>query len=131
MHLNRRTNSILNALIAYTINTGLLTSMMCFVSMITHAVMPHNFIFIGVYFPLSGLYSNALLGSLNARDWFRRETESIHAIIPLSSLRTASTEQIEEPSVNPSNSGIKVDAMPVAVHVQVERKTTSEASRYA
>lgn len=64
---------------------------------------PENFVFIGsksrtsppqiytldftnivVFFPLSSLYTNALLGSLNARDWFRNNKDPVS--IPLGPL---------------------------------------------
>ena len=39
-----------------------------------------------MFFPLSNLYSNALLGSLNARYWFRRGAPKEAVTIPLASL---------------------------------------------
>ena len=42
-----------------------------------------------VYFQLIGLYTNALLGSLNARDWFRTNKNPIS--IPLRPLGPGAT----------------------------------------
>ncbi|KAG2038605.1 hypothetical protein BDR03DRAFT_861717, partial [Suillus americanus] len=44
------TDSIIAKLVAYIINTGCLTSVCSLTAMITCAVMPHNFIFLGVEF---------------------------------------------------------------------------------
>ncbi|EKM52510.1 uncharacterized protein PHACADRAFT_186644 [Phanerochaete carnosa HHB-10118-sp] len=84
-----RTSTIVNGLMIYAVNTGLLTCILCIACLITPCPMqrltePDNFIFIGIFFPLSSTYSNALLGSLNARDWFRNKRDAV--TIPLSSL---------------------------------------------
>ncbi|KAI0750024.1 hypothetical protein C8Q80DRAFT_1269810 [Daedaleopsis nitida] len=66
--ISHRTNFMLNVLIRYTINTGLATSVIMLVCLVTYATMPNNFVYIGVYFTLSKLYLNSLLVSLNARE---------------------------------------------------------------
>ncbi|KAF5319718.1 hypothetical protein D9619_008607 [Psilocybe cf. subviscida] len=63
----KRTDSIVRILMAFSINTGLLTSICALACLITYAIWPKNFIFIGFYFVLSKLYVNSLLASLNAR----------------------------------------------------------------
>ncbi|CAA7269837.1 unnamed protein product [Cyclocybe aegerita] len=63
----KRTDSLLTLLIAFSINTGLLTSLCALATLITYAIWPHRFIFMGLYFTLSKLYVNSLLASLNAR----------------------------------------------------------------
>ncbi|KAI0706368.1 hypothetical protein C8Q76DRAFT_156608 [Earliella scabrosa] len=79
------TNSLLNVLMLYTINTGLLTSMFSLACFITYAAMPRNFIFLGVYFPLSKLYLNAFLATLNARGHMRTYTENTISVpLPVS-----------------------------------------------
>ncbi|KAG2028248.1 hypothetical protein BDR03DRAFT_114059, partial [Suillus americanus] len=62
------TDSIITKLMAYIINTGCLTSMCSLSAMITCAVMPHNFIFLGVEFLVAKLYVNSFLALLNARN---------------------------------------------------------------
>ncbi|KAF8574180.1 hypothetical protein K439DRAFT_871456 [Ramaria rubella] len=66
-----KANSIIDILIVYTVNTGVITSISAAVSLFTYVAMPNNFIFIASYFPLSKFYVNALLATLNARETLR------------------------------------------------------------
>ncbi|KAH9474978.1 hypothetical protein JR316_0012077 [Psilocybe cubensis] len=63
----KRTDSILKIMMAFSINTGLLTSICAVACLVTYAIWPQRFIFMGLYFALSKLYVNSLLASLNAR----------------------------------------------------------------
>ncbi|KAF5319713.1 hypothetical protein D9619_008602 [Psilocybe cf. subviscida] len=72
----KKTDSILRILMAYSINTGLLTSVAALACLITYALWPQKFIFIGFYFVLSKLYVNSLLASLNARSSLREKNIS-------------------------------------------------------
>ncbi|KAF4622248.1 hypothetical protein D9613_009607 [Agrocybe pediades] len=80
----KRTDSILTILMAFTINTGLLTSICAMACLITYAIWPQRFIFMGLYFALSKLYVNSLLASLNARrslrNWDNSEPTSLNEI---------------------------------------------------
>jgi len=67
----KATDSKINVLMAYGINTGLLTSVCAAGCFVAYATMPHNYVFIGFYFVLSKLYFNSLLATLNARDKLR------------------------------------------------------------
>jgi len=67
----KATDSTINVLMAYIINTGLLTSVCAAGCFVTYAAMPRNYVFIGFYFILSKLYFNSLLATLNARDKIR------------------------------------------------------------
>ncbi|KAI0783058.1 hypothetical protein C8Q75DRAFT_484363 [Abortiporus biennis] len=66
-----RTDSQLENLMMYSIHTGVLTSVAAIVIVITYAAMPHKFIYIAIYMPLSKLYLSALLAMLNARETMR------------------------------------------------------------
>ncbi|EIM83858.1 uncharacterized protein STEHIDRAFT_170321 [Stereum hirsutum FP-91666 SS1] len=68
---NTRTDSIVDVLILYTINTGLLTAIDAMLGMMLYIVMPNNFIFIAFYLQLSKLYVNAYLATLNNRETLR------------------------------------------------------------
>ncbi|EKM56794.1 uncharacterized protein PHACADRAFT_194380 [Phanerochaete carnosa HHB-10118-sp] len=83
--MNRRTESYLNILILYTINTGLLTSMLSMACLITFVTMPDNFIFWSLYFPMVNLYANSLLASFNLRDSLKSDPASFAA--PLSTIK--------------------------------------------
>ncbi|KAF9524802.1 hypothetical protein CPB83DRAFT_819659 [Crepidotus variabilis] len=72
----KRTDSMIKILIAFTINTGFLNSCCAIGCFVTYAIWPNDFIFMGFYFPLSKLYLNSLLASLNARPSLRRGADN-------------------------------------------------------
>ncbi|GJE92488.1 hypothetical protein PsYK624_086420 [Phanerochaete sordida] len=76
----RRTESMINILMAYVINTGLFTALTSSVSLILFAVKSDNFIYVAVYFQLSKLYVNAYLAMLNARDKIRERSNDVVSI---------------------------------------------------
>ncbi|KAJ7744057.1 hypothetical protein DFH07DRAFT_925197 [Mycena maculata] len=65
------TETMINRLILFTINTGLLTSLCAVASLISLALSPTTLIYASFYFCIGRLYSNALLASLNARSVIR------------------------------------------------------------
>ncbi|EIW80838.1 hypothetical protein CONPUDRAFT_73858 [Coniophora puteana RWD-64-598 SS2] len=79
-----RSENLINKLIIFTINTGLLTSFCAIASLLSIAAAPDTFIYIAFYFCLGRLYCNSLLATLNVRR-FRRE--NAWEDIPLSSER--------------------------------------------
>ncbi|KDN49856.1 hypothetical protein RSAG8_01921, partial [Rhizoctonia solani AG-8 WAC10335] len=62
-----RTDALINKILWYTINTGLLTSLIAVTDLITFCTMD-NMIHLGFNFVLGKLYTNTLLATLNARD---------------------------------------------------------------
>ncbi|KAG6811538.1 hypothetical protein H0H92_006935 [Tricholoma furcatifolium] len=77
----RRTDNLVNTLMRYTVNTGLIVGLDALCGMVTYATMPNNFIFLAFYLLMSKLYLNSYLATLNARDELRKELEepvSIH-----------------------------------------------------
>ncbi|KAJ7627936.1 hypothetical protein DFH06DRAFT_1226740 [Mycena polygramma] len=65
------TETMVNRLILFTINTGLLTSLCAVASLISLIISPKTLIYASFYFCIGRLYSNALLASLNARSVIR------------------------------------------------------------
>ncbi|KAG2151810.1 hypothetical protein BD769DRAFT_4554 [Suillus cothurnatus] len=72
------TDSMITKLMAYIINTGCLTSVCSLTIIITCAVMPHNFIFLGIDFLIAKLYVNSFLALLNARCYLQPAGETNH-----------------------------------------------------
>ncbi|KAI0643494.1 hypothetical protein C8Q79DRAFT_1012764 [Trametes meyenii] len=64
---SKRTNSILDILIIYTINTGLLTSVVSIAVFIFAIILPGNLIYAGVSIVGAKLYANSVLAVLNSR----------------------------------------------------------------
>ncbi|KAJ7142697.1 hypothetical protein C8R44DRAFT_760976 [Mycena epipterygia] len=71
------TESIINRLILFTINTGLLTSLCAVASLISLIIAPKTLIYASFYFCIGRLYSNALLASLNARSVIRGKIKDV------------------------------------------------------
>ncbi|KZS91159.1 hypothetical protein SISNIDRAFT_414524, partial [Sistotremastrum niveocremeum HHB9708] len=89
----KSTNSLVNTLIGYSVNTGLITSVTSTVCLFTYVAMPTNFVFLATYFPLSKLYVNAMLATLNCRDYLRNTdfgvpVSSLVAYMPSSEINT-------------------------------------------
>ncbi|KAG1797133.1 uncharacterized protein HD556DRAFT_275332 [Suillus plorans] len=61
------TDSFITKLVGYTISTGCLTSICSMLIIITCAVLPTTFIFIGFQFLVTKLYVNSFIAFLNAR----------------------------------------------------------------
>jgi len=64
----KKTDTVVNLLIMYTINTSLLTTVCYSACFITYAIWPNKFIYVGIYFSLPKLYLNSLLATLNSRE---------------------------------------------------------------
>jgi len=78
----KRSDTLVNKLIGYAINTGLLTSAFSIACLVTYGVLPHTFIYISLYFVLSKLYANSLLATFNTRLVLKgRGTDNAHETV--------------------------------------------------
>ncbi|PPR02686.1 hypothetical protein CVT24_002108 [Panaeolus cyanescens] len=64
----KQTDSVVNVLMMYVINSSLLTTVCALGCLVAYAIWPNTFAFIGIYFCLSKLFLNSLLAMLNGRD---------------------------------------------------------------
>lgn len=62
-----KTHLLINKLILYTVNTSLWTTIFVLLDLMVFIIWPTNLIYVGVFFLLSKLYTNSLLGILNTR----------------------------------------------------------------
>ncbi|KAG2158996.1 uncharacterized protein EDB93DRAFT_1245557 [Suillus bovinus] len=69
---SRRSDTMINKLMLFSVSTGLLTSVCAVMSLISIIVWPNTFIYVAFYFCLGRLYCNSLLATLNARKGIRR-----------------------------------------------------------
>jgi len=109
------TDSLINILSTYAINTGLVTSIFCALCFITYAAMPDNYIFLAFYFPLSKLYVNALLATLNARGRLREKSAASSFTL---SKRTALGSMNTTPPRSTGLDSDQTDSMFMSVHIQ-------------
>jgi len=66
-----RTDRLVNSLMVYTINTGLLTGLAAVAAFILYALLPNNMAYVALHFNLEKLYINSLLVMLNGRSSIR------------------------------------------------------------
>ncbi|KAG1740207.1 uncharacterized protein EDB91DRAFT_1133693 [Suillus paluster] len=71
------TDSFVTKLVGYTISTGCVTSMFSLTAIITCAVMPKNFVFLGVEFLVTKLCVNSYIALLNARYCLQANADNI------------------------------------------------------
>ncbi|KZP34747.1 hypothetical protein FIBSPDRAFT_915860 [Athelia psychrophila] len=86
----KRTDTMINVLILFTMNTGLLTSLCAVASLVSILAAPTTFIYIAFFFNIGRMYSNTLLVVLNARDSIRKIGVHPEAVV-LSALQTTDT----------------------------------------
>jgi len=80
----RRTQNIVDRLIIYSINVGILTSVVAILNLIFWQAMPQNFNFVIFHYIISKLYINSLLVTLNSRAALRKR--DVDDIISMSNL---------------------------------------------
>ncbi|EJD07251.1 uncharacterized protein FOMMEDRAFT_100412 [Fomitiporia mediterranea MF3/22] len=97
LHRNRsgfkRSDTIINLLIAFAINTGLLTSLCAILGLIVGLVREDTLLFMFFYLLIVRLYMNSLLASLNSRNTLRHiltRTQSTFATSELPTYRIRS-----------------------------------------
>ncbi|KAF9459749.1 hypothetical protein BDZ94DRAFT_992969 [Collybia nuda] len=79
----RRTDEIIDYLILFAINSGLLTSVTSVACLITYLVVPKTWVYLALCFLISRLYANTFLCSLNSRQILRTaDSENDSPIVP-------------------------------------------------
>lgn len=103
----QRSRRLIDYLIAYSIRTGLLTSVTAAVMLICFQLMPSNFVWVGIYIFLGKLYSNSLYSALNSRKKLRISmqespcSEEVASSRRISVMRNSGrSEQVSEQNLN-------------------------------
>jgi len=79
----KRSDTLINRLIIYSVNTGTLTSVFSATVLATYNMMPTNFVYISLYFILCKLFANSCVGTLNTRRFVHgRGTDNEEGTIP-------------------------------------------------
>ncbi|KAJ7839531.1 hypothetical protein B0H14DRAFT_1066840 [Mycena olivaceomarginata] len=84
-HIHKRTVPLVDKLVVWTIETGMLTSITAIVVMVCFVTMKDNLVWLGVYTTAPGVFSNSFLASLNSREKLRAMNDSL----PISTLNFA------------------------------------------
>ncbi|KAL4075733.1 hypothetical protein J3A83DRAFT_2027255 [Scleroderma citrinum] len=124
----RRSDTMITRLIIFSVNTGLLTSILAISSLITISVWPNAFIYISFYFCLGRMYCNSLLATLNARRIIRGDSTDDDVSMSLQGVKKT-TQSVIGTSQRPlpNNISIKIDTTQELVRddVQDEYSATS------
>ncbi|KAF9222065.1 hypothetical protein BS17DRAFT_784363 [Gyrodon lividus] len=107
----RRSDTMINKLILFSINTGLLTSVCAIASLVSISVWPDTFIYIAFYFSLGRLYCNSLLATLNARKGIRNDSRNDEMSLSLQGVPQKTNQSMIGTSQKrmPNNISIKID----------------------
>ncbi|KAJ7771635.1 hypothetical protein B0H16DRAFT_1514176 [Mycena metata] len=76
------TQEVVDAVVIFTINDGCLTCAVVIAAIACLLKMPHNFIWLGIYFTIAKLYSNSVLATLNLRNWYRHRPHPMGIPLP-------------------------------------------------
>ncbi|OCH91943.1 hypothetical protein OBBRIDRAFT_489701 [Obba rivulosa] len=92
----KSTDSVVQLLMVYSINTCLVTSICGILCLVTYTALPNDFVYWPFYFVLGKLYINALLANLNARTSLHdRLAQPVHGSgKPATTLDTVSTFEV-------------------------------------
>lgn len=71
------TDSKIDVLVIYTVNTGLLSGILCFVGLFGTVFLPHSFLYLAVLGILTKIYVNSVLAVLNSRRTMHKIDESV------------------------------------------------------
>ncbi|KAF7363173.1 hypothetical protein MVEN_00669800 [Mycena venus] len=82
-----QTREVVDTVMVFTINDGLLTSVIAITILGCSLGMHTNFVWIGLFYNLSPLFANSILATLNLRNWYR------HTHRPMGISVTRSTAQ--------------------------------------
>ncbi|KAI1792960.1 hypothetical protein LXA43DRAFT_300493 [Ganoderma leucocontextum] len=110
-----KSSMLINRLMVFAINTGLLTSVCACISLVTFFVFPNTFVYICFYFLIGRLYANSLMAMLNARRSPRDSSNEDTSIL----LR-------EVPTTGSSLTHYNVPASPGGGRIAIRVNTTQE-----
>ncbi|PAV17529.1 hypothetical protein PNOK_0759400 [Pyrrhoderma noxium] len=128
----RRSDNMINRLILFSLNTGLLTSLDAIMSLVTITVFPTTFIYIMFFVTISRLYTNSLMATLNSR-------KSLSGGLGDESTGDASSNQryraraveIEAPSTLKFDQGINSRGLSIKVNTESETMRDENVKRSA
>ncbi|KAF8798688.1 hypothetical protein BYT27DRAFT_7203280 [Phlegmacium glaucopus] len=123
----QKSDTVINKLILFSVNTGLITSLCALASMIAIIVASNSFIYITFFFCLGRLYTNSLLSTLNAREMIRGRSDGGSVDAMSLSLRDLS----KKGSTQHQNISIKIDTSTSKSHSDNLLKLHEEISEEA
>jgi len=125
-----RTDSIITTLMSYSINSGLLTSVLTAAVLISFATNPEAMVWQLFFWPMGKIYANSLLAMLNSRDHVRERTttDKVENAYSLSSFRIAQRSASEKSNSKPTAVSISVHHSEITDFPQVKRDGDEESN---
>jgi hypothetical protein len=107
----KHSDTMINKLVIFGVNTGLATSLCAIASLISLIASPNTLLYAPFYFCIGRLYSNSLLATLNARNHIRNNVDDTeHMMVSLSQLSAGqSAPTASKQSGRTQNIAIRVD----------------------
>ncbi|KAI0749098.1 hypothetical protein C8Q74DRAFT_1374202 [Fomes fomentarius] len=102
----RDSNTLIDKLIVFSVNTGLLTSICACMSLITILALPHTFVYITFFFLIGRFYSNSMMATLNCRSPREGSSSEHDTSIPLRVLHPSAAAPQDHTA---SAIGIRID----------------------
>ncbi|KAF4617530.1 hypothetical protein D9613_006052 [Agrocybe pediades] len=125
-----RTDSLITTLIIYSLTTGLITSIIAFICVVTFAIMPTNYIWLGFFWLIGKCYVNSLLAALNSREALREQVAPKEGtFLQLTPFRAVVSGQGEPPSPGADSMHKEsrfMEAQSLAVNVQTQTVTRTD-----
>ncbi|KAF8913735.1 hypothetical protein CPB84DRAFT_1840537 [Gymnopilus junonius] len=121
----KKSDTMISKLIAFTVSTGLLTSICAVASLVSILASGNTLIYVAFYFTLGRLYSNSVLATLNARQIIRRLGENSDELS--FSLQSVSKSVQRNPtSARSTNISIKIDTKHDFIRDQRQSSATED-----
>ncbi|KAH9932042.1 uncharacterized protein BXZ73DRAFT_101417 [Epithele typhae] len=111
----QRSTRLINKLMIFSLNTGLLTSICACLSLITILALPDTFVYIVFFFIIGRLYSNSFMATLNARKGLHDGSSSGDASLSLQNMH---------PTANSANISRQN-----GTHIAIQIDTTKDSQR--
>ncbi|KAJ7747826.1 hypothetical protein B0H16DRAFT_917876 [Mycena metata] len=121
------TETMVNRLILFTINTGLLTSLCAVASLVSLIISPKTLIYASFYFCIGRLYSNALLASLNARAVIRGRINDVDSNFHIKTYTTRTMHVSREVFARPHRDDVSTAG---ELAVRIDRSTHYDDEGY-
>ncbi|KAI6047053.1 hypothetical protein EDC04DRAFT_2876186 [Pisolithus marmoratus] len=127
----RRSDTMINRLMLFSLNTGLLTSIFAVASLISISVWPNAFIYIGFYFCVGRLYCNSLLATLNARRIIRATSTDDDVSMSLQGVKKSNLATSQRVRISPLYQKFMELSVwqPMANNISIKIDTTHELVR--
>jgi len=130
-----RTDSLIATLIKYSLTTGLITSIIASISVVTFALMPTNYVWLAFFWLIGKCYVNSLLAALNTRESLREQVapreNTFVQLTPFRAIVSSNGQIVFEPQapvdhhLSDKESG-RFAISPTAIAVSVQTHTVTD-----